>query len=94
MVYLQCRYATGGGWMRTRVQKWGNSLALRLPKSFAIEAGLEKETPVDVTLRKGSIIVTPVVDRKYTLAQLLTQMTPENVHEEVSTGPAVGREAW
>jgi len=80
--------------MRTRVQKWGNSLALRLPKSFAIEAGLEKETPVDVTLRKGSIIVTPVVDRKYTLAQLLTQMTPENVHEEVSTGPAVGREAW
>jgi antitoxin MazE len=80
--------------MRSRVQKWGNSLALRLPKSFAIEAGLEKETPVDVTLRKGSIIVTPVADRKYTLAELLAEMTPENVHEEVSTGPAVGREAW
>jgi len=80
--------------MRARVQKWGNSLALRLPRVFAIEAGLEREAPVDITLRDGSIIVTPAIEPTYTLDRLLAEMTPENVHREVDTGSAAGREAW
>lgn len=80
--------------MRVRVQKWGNSLALRIPKSFAVEAGLQKETPVEVSLADGKLIVTPVVEPKLTLKQLLAKVTKENLHHEVDTGPVMGNEAW
>ena len=80
--------------MRTRVQKWGNSLALRIPKSFATEVGLQRETDVEVSLANGTLVVTPVVKPKPTLKQLLLKVTKENLHHEVATGPAVGKETW
>jgi len=80
--------------MKTRVQKWGNSLALRIPKSFADEVGLQKETPVEVSLADGKIVVTPVTKPKPTLKQLLAKVTKENLHHEVDTGSAVGNETW
>ena len=80
--------------MRTRVQKWGNSLALRIPKSFATEVGLERETAVEVLLADGKLVVTPVVKPKPTLRQLLAKVTNENLHHEVDTGSATGNETW
>ncbi len=80
--------------MRTRVQKWGNSLALRIPKSFATEVGLQRETPVEISLDDGKLVVTPVTKPKPTLKQLLAKVTKENLHHEVDTGSAVGNEAW
>ena len=80
--------------MRTRVQKWGNSLALRIPKSFATEVGLQRETSVDVALADGKLVITPVAKQKPTLEQLLTKVTKRNLHHEVDTGPAIGRELW
>ena len=80
--------------MKTRVQKWGNSLALRIPKSFADEVGLQKETSVEVSLADGKIVVTPITKSKLTLEQLLSKVTKENLHHEVDTGPAVGNETW
>ena len=80
--------------MRTRVQKWGNSLAVRLPKSFAVEAGLDTDTPVEVALREGSVVVTRVAEPAFTLERLVSEITPENVHGEVDAGPAVGAEVW
>ena len=80
--------------MKTRVQKWGNSLALRIPKSFAAEVGLEKESSVEVSLADGKLIVTPVSRPKPTLKQLLAKVTQENLHREVDTGSAVGNETW
>jgi antitoxin MazE len=80
--------------MKTRVQKWGNSLALRIPKSFADEVGLQKETSVEVSLADGKIVVTPVTKSKLTLEQLLSKVTKENLHHEVDTGSAVGNETW
>jgi len=80
--------------MKTRVQKWGNSLALRIPKSFADEVGLQKETPVEVSLADGKIVVTPLTKSKLTLEQLLSKVTKENLHHEVDTGSAVGNETW
>ncbi len=80
--------------MKTRVQKWGNSLALRIPKSFAVEAGIEEDAPVDVTLHDGAILITPVARPAYSLSQLLADITPENLHPEVDTGEVRGGEAW
>ena len=80
--------------MRTRVQKWGNSLALRIPKSFANEVGLQRETSVEISLADGKLVITPVTKPKLTLKQLLTKVTKENLHHEVDTGPATGNETW
>lgn len=80
--------------MRTRIQKWGNSLALRIPKSFATEVGLQRETSVEVSLAKGKLIITPVAKPKLTLKQLLAKVTKENLHHEVDTGATIGNETW
>ena len=80
--------------MKTRVQKWGNSLALRIPKSFADEVGLHKETAVEVSVTDGKIVVTRLAQPKLTLEQLLSKVTTDNLHHEVDTGSAVGNETW
>ena len=80
--------------MITRVQKWGNSLALRIPKSFAVEVGLQTDSSVEVSLADGKLVITPIAKSKLTLKQLLAQVTDENLHHEVETGPAQGNEAW
>ena len=80
--------------MQTRIQKWGNSLALRIPKSFALETHLEQGTLVEVSLYDGKLLVTPLSQPVITLEELLKQVTPQNLHHEVDVGPAVGGEVW
>jgi antitoxin MazE len=80
--------------MKTRIQKWGNSLALRIPKSFAIETGLDQDALVDVVLVDGKLIITPLRTPAVTLQQLLAAITDENRHDEFDTGEAVGTEVW
>jgi antitoxin MazE len=80
--------------MKTRVQKWGNSLALRIPKTFAAEAGLREDTAVELSLREGEIVIQPLTRAPLTLDELLRGVTDENLHGEWQTGPAVGREVW
>jgi antitoxin MazE len=80
--------------MKTRVQKWGNSLALRIPKSFADEVGIRKESSVEVSLTDGKLVITPITKPKLTLEQLLAKVTEDNLHHEIDTGPATGNEAW
>lgn len=80
--------------MRVRVQKWGNSLALRIPKPFAADAGVEEGTVVDVSVVEGRLIAAPVRVRRARLRDLLAKVTKANLHDEVDTGAPVGREAW
>ena len=80
--------------MRTKVQKWGNSLALRIPKAFAIDAQLENDSFVEISIVKGKIIITPVQTPSWTLEELLADITKDNLHTEVDTGSAVGNEVW
>ncbi len=80
--------------MLTRVQKWGNSLAVRIPKPFANEIGLEQDTPVEVSLVDGKLVLTPVREPALSLDELLAQLTEDNLHREVDTGPAAGDEVW
>jgi antitoxin MazE len=80
--------------MRTRVQKWGNSLAIRIPRSYAIESKLEDGTAVDLAVEKGAIVVKPANTNEYTLEGLLAGVNRKNVHKETRTGRRVGKEIW
>ena len=78
--------------METRVQKWGNSLALRIPKPFASQMGLEPNSPVELSLRGTELVIAPVKAPNLKLDDLLAQVTEHNLHGEVDTGPPVGGE--
>jgi len=78
--------------LKTRVQKWGNSLALRIPKSFAAEVGIDPDSSVEISLKDGKLVVVPSEKPKFTLKQLLAQVTEKNLHYEFDTGSAVGGE--
>ena len=80
--------------MQARVQKWGNSLALRIPKHLADEVGLKENSAVELSLRDNELVIAQVVKTGFSLADLLAQVTDANLHREVDTGPAVGGEAW
>jgi antitoxin MazE len=79
--------------MRTRVQKWGNSLAVRIPKPFADGAGLKLATEVEVSLEKGTLRFSAVRPR-WRLRELVSRVTSRNRHAEVESGRPVGRESW
>ena len=80
--------------MRTRVQKWGNSLALRIPKSFAAEVGLAENAAVDLSVKEGRLVVEVEAEKPFRLKDLLDGVTDQNRHGEWRTGPAVGKEVW
>lgn len=80
--------------METRVQKWGNSLALRIPRTLAAELGLKDSSPVKLSLRDGRLVITPVIKPAVSLESLLAQVTEENLHREADTGASMGNEVW
>ena len=80
--------------MVTKVQKWGNSLGLRIPKACAEEARVRAGSAVEISVQKGVLVVRPVGRRKYRLVELLKAVKPNNLHREVGWGGPTGREVW
>ena len=80
--------------MQTKIQKWGNSLAVRIPKAFVKEAHVSYGTAVDISMDKGKIVIAPRPEPEYRLEDLLKGVTKHNLHAEVKTGSPVGREVW
>ena len=80
--------------MHAKVQKWGNSLALRIPKSFATDAHLATGSEVDLSVHDGKIIIDSKPEPKFSLVVILKAITSRNRHSEIDTGQAVGREVW
>ncbi|HSG43672.1 MAG TPA: AbrB/MazE/SpoVT family DNA-binding domain-containing protein [Anaerolineales bacterium] len=80
--------------MLTKVQKWGNSLALRIPKAFALDAQLENDSVVEISIVDGQIVIKPVTAPTWTLEELLSGINKTNIHHEVDTGSPVGNEVW
>jgi antitoxin MazE len=78
--------------VKAKVQRWGNSLAIRIPKSFAEEVGLEAGSPVELRLVDGGLLVEPAPDESLSLDDLLDGVTKANIHAEVDAGPSQGRE--
>jgi antitoxin MazE len=80
--------------VKGKVSRWGNSLGLRIPRSIAHEVGLSEGAAVDLRIEGGSLVVRPDRRRRYSLNEMLSEVREENLHGEVSTGDAVGRESW
>ena len=80
--------------MQTTIKKWGNSLALRIPKLLASDANLKINKTVDISIDKGSIIITPINEKEYSLEKLLKGVNKGNLHREFDTGAPVGKEIW
>ena len=80
--------------MLTKIQKWGNSLALRIPKAFAIDAQLENDSFVEISIVEGQIVITPVTAPSWTLEELLAGVNKNNIHHEIDTGSPIGNEVW
>ena len=82
--------------MVAKVQKWGNSQGLRFTKALLDEARINIGDEVNVSVRKGRIIVEPVtrVRGRYDLKALVSKMPKKYQPEEQDWGPPVGKEAW
>ena len=80
--------------MRAKIQKWGNSLAVRIPKALAELVEFSDGREVDLSVEEGRMIVQAAPARRYTLEELVGSITAENRHDEIGTGPGVGNEAW
>ena len=79
--------------MEAQIKKWGNSLALRIPKSVAEQLALQVDSPVGLTCEGAALTIRPL-KRPPRLDDLLAQVSEANRHGEVQTGAARGEEAW
>ena len=79
--------------MQTQIGKWGNSLAVRIPGAYAKDLGLREGLKLDISLLRGGLFFR-LVSKEYSLKELVAGITPQNVHEEMDWGEAVGREGW
>jgi antitoxin MazE len=77
--------------MQTVVQKWGNSLGIRIPSHYVKEFNLKNGASVDIIERNGTIVIVPP---KTTLDILLSKVSENNIHEPIETGVSVGNEEW
>ncbi|MFY9746353.1 MAG: AbrB/MazE/SpoVT family DNA-binding domain-containing protein [Acidobacteriaceae bacterium] len=79
--------------MRAQMLKWGNSLAVRIPKPIADEAKLRAGDPLEIEVSTEGAVHLRRASKVPTLTALVARITPENRYEEISTGPAVGKES-
>jgi len=80
--------------MTLKIQKWGNSLAVRIPSTLAKEAHLREGTMVEISGDEQQIMLRRPQVPKYSLDELLSKVTPENIHPEVDWGSPVGKERF
>lgn len=80
--------------MNQHVKKWGNSAAVRIPAATLAAAGLKTDDKVDVREENGRIIIEKVAAVEDSLDEMIARITPENRHEPLDWGPAVGKEMW
>ncbi len=80
--------------MIATVQKWGNSLGVRIPKPLAQDASLREGTAVQMIVHNGRLVVEAQHKPRYHLAALLKAVNKRNLHTETATGEPIGKEAW
>jgi antitoxin MazE len=78
--------------MTVPLKKWGNSLALRIPKDIATTLSIEYNSLVELVIIDGALVLRP--QKSTLLESLVSQINSENLHSEISTGKKVGNEEW
>ncbi len=78
---------------QARIRKWGNSLGIRLKKDIAEQLQLEDGAAVELAVQGRKLVISPA-RKDYSLKELVGQITPENRHAEIDSGPPAGNEAW
>lgn len=80
--------------MRVALKKWGNSASVRIPAPLMREFGLSVDQEVDLRAEDGKLVIEPIREEmlRYSLAELVAGITPDNLHEAVDFGEPVGGE--
>ena len=79
--------------MKTKLQKWGHSLAVRIPKSFVNTINVKEHDEVELIIEDNQLIIKPV-KYKFDIDELVSKINSDNLHKEIETGPSVGKEIW
>ena len=79
--------------MKATIQKWGNSLAIRIPKNITKDTKVSEGSNIDIMVENGNIVLSPI-KKEYSLKELLKKITIENIHSEISTDDQTGGEIW
>lgn len=77
--------------MKSTIQKWGNSLAIRIPKIFAVDLGMKPGEEVELEMKADGLHIKPA---KRSLEEILKDVKPEQLHGEIDLGPPRGKEIW
>lgn len=80
--------------MITTVQKWGNSLGVRIPRPVAKDIQLHEGSRVEILEEDNRLVIIPVARPSFSLEDMLKKINKANIHGEVDSGPAMGKEAW
>ena len=78
--------------MSAKIQKWGNSLGVRIPKSVIEKTNLHENSEIEIEHKNGTIIIFPA-KKQFSLDTLVNQITKDNLHEEGTFAPE-GNEVW
>ena len=79
--------------MKATIQKWGNSLAIRIPKNITKDIRVYEGSNIEIMVENGNIVLSPR-KKEYSLKELIKKITIENIHSEISTGDQTGGEIW
>jgi antitoxin MazE len=97
-IYIVSIYRREEGGMIVEFCRWGNSLAVRIPKALAEALKVSDGKQAEINVENGTLVLRPIVKPgrkpRYTLDELLRGMTKDNVPQELDWGPARGKEAW
>ena len=80
--------------MEIKVKKWGNSLGIRIPKSLSTQAGIAEGSSIDMNIEGDKITITPKHKNEYSIDELISRISENNVHYEIRTDGPVGHEIW
>jgi len=85
-------YIPKGDIMTVAIKKWGNSLALRIPKDIAQTLHIKNNSTLELNIKDGALIIKP--QNETLLESLVSSINADNLHAEVDTGKAMGNEEW
>ena len=80
--------------METKVKKWGNSLGVRIPKSFSTQAGITEGSSIEISIDGDKITLVPKHNNEYSIDELISRISEDNLHYEIKTDGPVGNETW